>query len=108
MPKHMAEACLPPGDATPPQRDVSLQLVVDDQAWGPPFASALKKGSSGRWLLAKGLEAFPELTGCTVVAFRRRAGPAAFDVVISSLVDEDRAEFCELAAQATQQNGPGQ
>ena len=92
VPSSLVADCWPSSTAAPPApRDVILQLVVDGEAWGPPFDSAIYHDKANRrWMVAKGLSRFLELAGCTVAAFRRRAEAAAFDVVIRSLADEER------------------
>jgi hypothetical protein len=78
IPKALVAAWFP---GTPLPFDVSLQLEVDGQPWGPRFASRVDASRC----LRQGLR-FPELDGCRMTAFRRAAGPAAaLDVLMSSL-----------------------
>jgi hypothetical protein len=67
--------------------DVNLQLEVDGHPWGDRFDSRVSKS---RWM-TKGLRQFAELEGCHVTAFRRAAGPAAMDLMLSSMRDQREA-----------------
>jgi hypothetical protein len=73
--------------------NVSLQLEVDGHPWGARFDSHVTKS----YRLTKGLRHLPELAGCRITAFRRAAGPAALDLIVSSLQEqrEDRGVDCK-------------
>ncbi|KAI8468161.1 MAG: hypothetical protein J3K34DRAFT_428041, partial [Monoraphidium minutum] len=81
---------------TPLPLDVSLQLEVDGAPWGPRFDSTVNAGSQ----ISKGVRSLVELAGCRLTAFRRAAGPAALDLVVSSLTEAP-------AAGAGRRIGPG-
>jgi hypothetical protein len=57
---------------------------VDGHPWGARFDSHVTKS----YRLTKGLRQAAELTGCRVTAFRRAAGPAALDLIMSSLQEQ--------------------
>jgi hypothetical protein len=61
--------------------NISLQLEVDGHTWGHRFDSRVDKARQ----ITKGLRQFAELEGCDVTAFRRAAGPAALDLILSSV-----------------------
>jgi hypothetical protein len=78
VPKGLLAAWFP---GAPLPLDVSLQLEVDGHPWGDRFDSRITKS----FFMGRGCHRFPELDGCHVTAFRRALGPAALDLVVSSL-----------------------
>jgi hypothetical protein len=92
VPKGLLAAWFP---GAPLPLDVSLQLEVDGHPWGPRFNSRVYeshqvKGSRmyTAYRATKGLGRCSELAGCRVTAFRRAAGPAAVDLIVSSLQEQ--------------------
>jgi hypothetical protein len=78
VPKALLAAWFP---SAPLPLDISLQLEVDGHPWGPRFDTRITKSL----FISQGWPCIHELDGCRVGAFRRAAGPAAIDLVVSSL-----------------------
>lgn len=84
IPKGLLSAWFP-GAAVP--LDISLQVEVDGHARGPRFDSRV----TAAYKINRGLQAYAELAGCSITAFRRAAGPAALDLIVSSMQEQPTA-----------------